>query len=981
VGALPRPAISPGPQRDLNDALHDLHHRAGWPSLRVLARAAGCSHTTVSGVFSSPRLPSWGVLEVLVEAMGGEAGRFHALWLAASAPPAPASGSEPRIAGRRRELALVRQHLESGSGLLLVAGEAGMGKTRLIGTAVTLDKDGLFVASGSCLPLSTEVPFLPVADVLRAVHSVDEGSWVKEALAACPAFVPGSLRHLLPELEGPGLVPEPRDDWARQRLFVSVEVVLTALAAVRPFAVLVEDLHWADSATLDLLEHVVARGTTTPVLGTWRAEDPGTASAALDWLTRMRRLGNVEVLELPPLSLDETRDQLAMLVSEPLDPDVVDRVYSRTRGQPLFTEQLAAEPEGSGEMPRQLGDLLDRRLEGLSDQAWAVARALGVADRALSDAQLCEATGLTSDELTRALRDLQARRLLAERTGSREAQLRHPLLAEAVRRHLVVGEAADQHRRLALALAAGPSPSPAEIATHWQAAEEPAHELDWRIRAARAAEDGFAMANAAEQWLRVLELWPPGAATAGSPPVSRWTAHAGASDALASSGKNQLSFEIVESALEWAPDQPPEEAGDVYTRAAGFRTFFDNPRAGIPLLDKSIALFEQLPPSAGHVRALMERAFAMEILGRPKEAADDLATAVDVSLTLDDSALQRKVRIAQAKNQYLMGDRPGALARMAALAALDLPSPDPLGDIQTAVDYTDMLLIDGADPNRVEQAARRGMEAARTWGDDDFSVKILRANVAEAARRAGQVARAAALIDPVTDDPRSQERETGDCLAVVRALLDALRGEPYAADRLSALDLLAPTIQAWFVPVAAEAELWYRQPARALDRLSALLDRTVSAGDPRPDDWTFMLTARAAADVVPGTAGAARSHRRDELISRLSSARSAAAELPLDPRANQDASRYATAATYIAETARLADRQTVEVWVTAATEWDQINRPHDAAYSRWRAAQVALATGHATMATTLLRRAARQAREHIPLLEDIAATGEHQQRR
>jgi hypothetical protein len=65
----------------------------------------------------------------------------------------------------------------------------------------------------------------------------------------------------------------------------------------------------------------------------------------------------------------------------------------------------------------------------------------------------------------------------------------------------------------------------------------------------------------------------------------------------------------------------------------------------------------------------------------------------------------------------------------------------------------------------------------------------------------------------------------------------------------------------------------------------------------------------------------------------------------------------------------------VDLWVAAATEWDRINRPHDAAYSRWRAAQVALATGQATMAATLLRRAARDARENVPLLDDISATG------
>ena len=86
VPALPRPDLPPGAHRDLVDALHDLHHRAGWPSLRTLANAAGCSHTTVSAVFSSARLPPWGVLELLVESMDGNVEEFHDLWLAASTP-------------------------------------------------------------------------------------------------------------------------------------------------------------------------------------------------------------------------------------------------------------------------------------------------------------------------------------------------------------------------------------------------------------------------------------------------------------------------------------------------------------------------------------------------------------------------------------------------------------------------------------------------------------------------------------------------------------------------------------------------------------------------------------------------------------------------------------------------------------------------------------------------------------------------------
>src|SRR5215217_5894814 len=125
MAALPRPDVPPGPQRELVAALHDLHHRAGWPSLRRLAQDAGCSHTTVSNVFSSPRLPPWGVLELVVEAMDGDVADFRELWLASGRQDTPESTVVTRIAGRRDELGAVRRHLLSGTGVLLVTGEAG----------------------------------------------------------------------------------------------------------------------------------------------------------------------------------------------------------------------------------------------------------------------------------------------------------------------------------------------------------------------------------------------------------------------------------------------------------------------------------------------------------------------------------------------------------------------------------------------------------------------------------------------------------------------------------------------------------------------------------------------------------------------------------------------------------------------------------------------------------------------------------------
>ena len=160
---------------------------AGPASVRSRAHA-GVSHTTVSKVFSSSVLPPWGTVELLVEAMGGSRAEFHALWLAASssagdgAPPPPSPG----IAGRRAELAVVRDHLDGGGGLLVVTGEAGIGKSTLVDAAAALTDTR--VAVGRCLPFSTEVPLMPVVELLRSIHDADDGRWIGEALSDCPAY-------------------------------------------------------------------------------------------------------------------------------------------------------------------------------------------------------------------------------------------------------------------------------------------------------------------------------------------------------------------------------------------------------------------------------------------------------------------------------------------------------------------------------------------------------------------------------------------------------------------------------------------------------------------------------------------------------------------------------------------------------------------------------------------------------------------------
>ncbi len=979
MGRVPRPEVEPGPRRDLADALHALHHEAGWPSLRVLARRAGCSHTTVSAVLSSAKLPSWGVVEVVVEAMGGDPERIRGLWLAAS-EPTPGPGAAVRMAGRRDELARVRRHLAGGSGLLLVTGEAGIGKTRLVDTAVGMVTPEVFVARGACLPLSTQVPLLPVADVLRSAHVADRGQWVEESLAGCAPYVRASLAPLLPELGEEQSVPE-QDAWWRQRLFASVQAILSGLAAVRPLAVVVEDLHWADAATLDVVEHLLTRELEVPVVVSCRTDDPDGLPDMRDRLQRVRRMPSVAVVDLGVLDVADTAEMVGLLGVRASD-DQVGRIHRRSGGLPLYVEHLATRPDDDG-LPGALADLLDRRLDGLDEDAWALVRTLGVADRPLSDGVLQAVTGLGGQPLVAGLRGLRERRLVV--TDEQVVRPEHPLVAEAVRRRLVAGEGADTHRRLATALAASTDGAAGEIAEHWQQAGDVGRELDWRVRAAQEAGSRLALEVEAQHWLRVLAIWPEDRALAGSPPVTRLEAYRRAMDALDVTDWDAARV-VAEEALSRVADRADVEAAEVYRRAAEIRGRQRDPAGGLELADAALHIFASQPPSLGHARTQNTRNILLLGLGRWAEARDAARRAADIASAVGDLTTYR---LAIAQHSYRVaaaGDVDQAVADLRTAAELRSEEPDPHGMIFVAMGLTCVLSDAGADADHIVAAARPAFEAAaaRVGHDaaaaagldvaflDVDALSLIRSNVSHALWREGRVHEAAAQLDPFTAGPASP---THHWLHQERALLDALRGR--TAEALARVDALATCHVVESGGRAAQAcelamvELWCGRPDTAHERLVALRE-IVDTTDPEPEVGTMLaLAAQAAADVADASRTPEQERRR--LLDELDTLASRARISPFAPHPFF-VERAAFGAQWAAERARLAGRPEVEPWIHAAAAWDERARPFDAAYCRWRGAQAALSTGHGTAAGALLRRAARDARSHVPLQGAIMRT-------
>jgi type II secretory pathway predicted ATPase ExeA len=483
-----------------------------------------------------------------VRALDGDTATFHHLWLAASSlpnDPGPGQTAAPRIAGRRDELATVRHHLETSTGLLLITGEAGIGKSALMATACQEAES--WILTGHCLPLSTQIPLLPVVEALRNLHEEDDGEVLRGVLRACPAYVKNSLTRLLPALADSGHLDGPDHQWSHQQLFAAIRTVLEVLQRQRSTALVIEDLHWADTDTLDLLEQVTHTSPVT-VVGTWRLHDPEVPARHRDWLARAQR--RATSIELQPLSLDDSILQLRLLRSDITD-DQARLIHERSQGQPLFTEQLLDAPGPSSSSPL-LDDLLDRRIAPVRRRAWLVASVLGVADRPLVDGTLRGATGLGRVQLAKSLQELREHGCSTSPVTPTTCLTR--CSRRRLRRRLLPGETADVHQRLARAMSAHPGPNRPRVALHWQHANEPTEELIWRIRAARAASQRYAASQAADHWLRALDLWPAGSPTAGVPPIRRYHAIAGAVSQLEAAGRPTEEAAVLEPALE-APEE------------------------------------------------------------------------------------------------------------------------------------------------------------------------------------------------------------------------------------------------------------------------------------------------------------------------------------------------------------------------------------------------------------------------------------------
>jgi DNA-binding CsgD family transcriptional regulator len=467
------------------------------------------------------------------------------------------------LIGRDRELNSLGQALDTAGqgigGCVLLTGEAGIGKSRLVAELRTRPAAARFVTlEGHCFEQDISFPYAPWIDALRAFLAQKSTAETAELLGPLGS----ELVKLLPELSLllPLIQPTPALDppAEKHRLFESIARFATSVAASHPLLIILEDLHWSDEQSLELLDFFVRRIAALPILilGTYRSED---ASPRLEHhVVELSREHMVEEIRLAPLARPEVgrMAQTILMTDQPVSPDWIDLLMPLTEGNPFFVEEMTKSlaEAGTGQLrmdnpqiPRSIRDMVRRRVEQLPKAARRILLFASVIGERFDFGLLQAVTARDEPELLRTLKEMVAAGLIVEESAD-EFAFRHALTREAVYSmlmqrerkavHQTIGEAMERSAGRRAELAAP------QLAYHYYQAGIWEKAIQYSQRAGERAQALYARHEALSHFTHVLEA----AQRLGIPPPR--SALRGRAQAHEASGESDLAIADYEAALE-----------------------------------------------------------------------------------------------------------------------------------------------------------------------------------------------------------------------------------------------------------------------------------------------------------------------------------------------------------------------------------------------------------------------------------------------
>ncbi|WP_406056110.1 AAA family ATPase [Kribbella sp. NBC_00889] len=870
-----------------------------------------------------------------------------------------------RLAGRGAERDLLTRALAGSAqrqpSAVVVHGEAGVGKTRLV--QEVCDDPDLLVLWGSCVHFGgASVPYAPIIGVLQ--------DWLAQADAAEQAMVlagAGELSSLLPALGGSQSVPT-------ARLIPLIDLVLNRIADRHRTVVVVDDLHWADLASLDVLAYLITgfRAQQLTVFGTSRDEDRGEGHPLHSWLADMRRMPSFDELHLERLDVDSTGLQLEYLLGQLPDIDVVNQVQARSDGNPYLTELLVEDLSGtesalSATVPDALRDGLLAAWHRLSPQARQLVRVLAVGGRPTSLPILTAVAGVHGVEvrgLPGCITEAQDRGVL--QTGHGAPWFRHPLLAEVLYDGLPLGEAELVHATYLEVLESQSDPVEAvaaDLAVHSQQAGRIDATYKWSQVAAEHAAMLRAPAEQAIQLERLCDLWEQV-----SPDLRGTTADRAAlilrTSAICSrDGRDDRAIELLTQALNLVDSaREPLLAADLLVDRSTFRWHRTEPiEAVLTDLHAALELTAPQPQTAVRARALAQLGWA-ESWQRKPEAVTHADEAVQLAREVGEG---RALATALAlRSMVLSSDAPQQ-------ALADGQEAEQLGRACGAV-YEWMLgviwqchaLWNLGRRQEATEAALRNYADIAAPGRDLFAYFLAYLG-AEGLLESGRWQECADLLRSglsarCTNITGAGLRLTAASLAVRRGRLVEARQH---LDR--ALELIPPTfvgIRRSLATGGAEVLLAEGQQQAAIDWLRARLTLPGAAAMDEDDDL-LVLYAQAAAELARASRDAGDLAGTTKAVRILEKVLIGRPFTTTDPGDTVVQSMHR--ALFSAELARCRDDDDQpDRWQHAADACGTAGAPWHQAVAWWRCAEAAIAAGLPPVGVgDLLRKARRTALE------------------
>lgn len=421
----------------------------------------------------------------------------------------------PLLIGRDAEMHALDDALDAARAgrprAVVIRGEAGIGKTRLLQDFLdhaSRSHPAPVVATGQCIDLgSIGAPFTPIRRLLRQLYAA-VGDEAFRTAARSPVVL-STLTRLLPDLNSGAAPDTPELDGHHDAVAEAIERLVEDLSRDRLLVLAIEDLHWADSATLDLLATlaVTLRGSHVALVMTYRTDDVGRGHPLRPVLAELERNRSTTTVNLTRLTAEDVRAQVFHIAGA-LAPQLLDAIIARSDGIPFFVEELVA--IGGAELPRTLSDLVLARVERLSTTSRAVAAAVAGGGVHVPHELLVDVFPGDSVSLRDGLREAVAHGVLvADGNGYR---FRHALIQEAVYGELLPSERADLHRRYAAAaqtrLDDGADEFAAHAAEHWLRAKDIPRAFDAMVRAREHAVSAHAPTAATRIGEELIELWP-----------------------------------------------------------------------------------------------------------------------------------------------------------------------------------------------------------------------------------------------------------------------------------------------------------------------------------------------------------------------------------------------------------------------------------------------------------------------------------------